>query len=254
MRKKQTYNPYSIEEKGKEYRRLAWIATLGAALVGSVFFFPLSQMLAANSAPSFVKYAVYYLSEIISVAALFTVLALFTVAVAHEEKRLCRNVLLWELASVVFISFALRIFLYWFTAFLDKQLSIDFYFNDKTLAHLVKGGALLSYIMSSFLNMPILLLVLFVSLHLVRKSYRKSGVRGEATMMMKKIPVVVYLVVATVFAVVESVFTIVDLGFAMSFKVVSTILLPYIEIALFSILGYYLHAYLVDCFDKKTKE
>ena len=251
MRKKYDFNPYSIEEKGKEYRRLMWLATLGASLVGSLFFFPLSQILAANGAASVWKYAVYYLSEIISVAALFAGLALFTVAVAHEEKQLCRKVILWELISVVLFSFALRIFLYWFTAFLDKQLVIDFYFNDKTLAHLVKGGALLSYIMSSFLNMPILLLVLFVSLFLVRKSYRKSGVRGGAGLMMKKIPVVVYLVVAVLFAVVESVYTIIDLGFSLRFQVVVTILMPYIEIALFSLLGYYLHTYLVDCFDRK---
>ena len=91
MRKKYDFNPYSIEEKGKEYRRLMWLATLGASLVGSLFFFPLSQILAANGAASVWKYAVYYLSEIISVAALFAVLALFTVAVAHEEKQLCRK-------------------------------------------------------------------------------------------------------------------------------------------------------------------
>lgn len=254
MRKKIVYNPYALENKEKEFRRLMLLSTLGASLIGSLFFFPLSQILTANGAASFWRYMVYYISEIVSVAALFSVLALFTVAVAHEEHTLRRKTLLWELVTVVLFSFVLRIFLYWFTAYLDKQFQIDFYFNDKTLAHLVDGGALLSYILSSFLNLPVLLLVLLLSIRLVRSSYRKSSVRGEATETMKKIPVVIYLSVAVVFAAIETVFTIVDLGFSFSFQVLTTTLLPYFEIALFSLLGYYLLSYIVDCFDKKTKE
>lgn len=251
MRKKQEYNPYGLEDKQKEYHRLLWPATIGASLAGSLFFFPLSQILTANGAGAVWRYLVYYLSEIVSSGALFAVLALFTVAVAHEEAALRRKALLWEILTLVVVSFALRIFLYWFTAFLDKQLMIDFYFNDKTLAHLLEGGALLSYIASSILNLPVLLLVLLVSLRLVRVCYRKSGVRGEATSMMKKIPVVVYLVVAVVFAAIETGFTVAELGFSLTFRVVFTILMPYIEIALFSLLGYYLLSYIVDCFDKK---
>ena len=250
MRKKQEYNPYGLEDKQKEYYRLMWIATVGASLVGSLIFFPILQMMAANAAGTVWKYLVYYLSEIVSVGALFAVLALFTVAIAHEESALRRKALLWEIVSVVFFSFALRIFLYWLTAYLDKQLMIDFYFNDKTLDHLVRGGALLSYIVSSILNLPVLLLVLLVSLRLVRSSYRKLGVRGVASPMMKKIPVVVYLVVAVVFAAIETGFTIADLGFSLTFQVVTTILMPYIEIALYSLLGYYMHSYIVDAFDK----
>ncbi len=252
MRNKQVYNPYTLDDnKQKDFRRLILIATVGASLLGSLLFFPLSQILTANGAASFWKYAVYYISEILSVGALFTVLALFTVAIAHEEHALRKKTLLWELVSVVLFSFALRIFLYWFTAFLDKHLTLDFYFNDKTLDHLVRGGALLSYIMSSLLNLPILLLVLFVSLRLVRTCYRKSSVRGAAVPMMKKIPVIVYLAVAVLFAAIESVFTVMELGFSLSFQVVTTILMPYIEIALFSLFGYYLLSYLVDAFDKK---
>ena len=251
MRKQQVFNPYALEGKEKEYRRLMWLATVGASLIGSLFFFPLSQILAANGASSVWKYLVYYVSEIISVGALFAVLALFTVAVSHEEHAMRKKTLALELVSVVLFSFALRIFLYWFTAYLDKQLMLDFYFNDKTLDHLVRGGALLSYIASSLLNLPILLLVLLVSLRLVRKCYRNSGVRGEAVLMMKKLPVVVYLVVAVLFAAIETGFSIFELGFALSFQVVSTILMPYIEIALFSLLGYYLLSYIVDAFDKK---
>ena len=252
MRNKQVYNPYTLDDnKQKEFRRLMWLSTVGASLLGSLFFFLLSQILTANGADSFWKYAVYYISEILSVGALFTVLALFTVAIAHEEHSLRKKTLLWELVSVVFFSFALRIFLYWFTAFLDKHLMLDFYFNDKTLDHLIRGGALLSYIMSSLLNLPILLLVLLVSLRLVRICYRKSSVRGAAVPMMKKIPVVVYLAVAVVFAAIETVFTVMELGFSLSFQVVTTILMPYIEIALFSLFGYYVLSYLVDAFDKK---
>lgn len=251
MRNKQAYNPYALEGKEKEFRRLMWLSTLGASLLGSLFFFPLSQILTANGAASFWKYAVYYISEILSVGALFTVLALLAVAIAHEEHALRKKTLLWELVSVIFISFALRIFLYWLTAVLDKQLTLDFYFNDKTLDHLVRGGALLSYIMSSLLNLPILLLVLLVSLRLVRNGYRKSSVRGAADPMMKKLPVVVYLAVAVVFAAIETGFTVAELGFSLSFQVVTTILMPYIEIALFSLFGYYLLSYLVDAFDKK---
>ncbi|MBQ4121031.1 MAG: hypothetical protein IJD35_03350 [Clostridia bacterium] len=252
MRKKQVYNPYALEEgKQKDYHRLLLFATLGASLIGSLFFFPLSQMLTANGADAVWKYLVYYISEIVSVGALFSVLALFTVAVAHEEHTLRKKTMLWEILTLVFISFALRIFLYWLAAFLDKQLMLDFYFNDKTLDHLVRGGALLSYIVSSLLNLPVLLLVLFVSLRLVRSFYRKSNVRGEAVPMMKKIPVVVYLAVAVIFAAIETGFTIAELGFSLRFQVVTTILMPYIEIALFSLLGYYVLSYLVDAFDKK---
>ena len=227
------------------------LATVGASLIGSLLFFPLSQMLTANGAASVWKYAVYYISEIVSVGALFAVLALFTVAVAHEEHTLRKKTMLWEVLTLVFTSFALRIFLYWFTAFLDKQLMLDFYFNDKTLDHLVRGGALLSYIMSSLLNLPVLLLVLLVSLRAVRVCYRKAGVRGEASAMMKKLPVIVYLAVAVLFAAIETGFTIAELGFSPHFEVVIAVLMPYIEIAIFSLLGYYVLSYLVDAFDKK---
>lgn len=69
--------------------------------------------------------------------------------------------------------------------------------------------------------------------------------------MMKKLPVVVYLAVAVIFAAIETGFTIAELGFSLRFQVVTTILMPYIEIALFSLLGYYVLSYLVDAFDKK---
>jgi len=239
------------ENKQKDFRRLMLLSTVGVSLLGSLLFFPLSQILTANGAASAWKYLVYYISEILSVGALFSVLALFTIAVAHEEHTLRKKTMLWELLTLVFISFALRIFLYWFTAFLDKQLMLDFYFNDKTLDHLTRGGALISFIMSSLLNLPVLLLVLFVSLYSVRVCYQKSSVRGEAVPMMKKIPVVVYLAVAVLFAAVETGFTVAELGFSLSFQVVTTILMPYIEIALFSLFGYYLLSYLVDAFDKK---
>lgn len=251
MRKNQEFNPYGLEEKETEFRRLMWLSTLGAALVGSLFFFPLSQILAANGAGSVWKYLVYYLSEILSAGALFAALALFVVSVAHEDRALCKKALLWESLSLVFVSVALRIFVYWLTAYLDKLLMIDFYFNDKTLAHLVNGGALLSYIASSILNLPVLFIVLLVSLYLIKRAYRASGVRGQASLMMKKLPVVVYLTVALVFAVIETVFTVSELGFSLTFQVVLTILMPYIEIALFSLLGYYLLSYIVDCFDRK---
>ena len=251
MRKKQEFNPYGLEEKEKEFHRLLWLSTLGASLVGSLFFFPLSQILTANGAHAVWKYLVYYLSEILSSGALFAALALLAVAVAHEDRALCRKAFLWEGLSLVLISSALRIFIYWLTAFLDKLLMIDFYFNDKTLAHLVEGGALLSYIASSILNLPVLFAVLLISLYLIKRAYRSSGVRGKASSMMKKLPVVVYLAVAVLFAGIETGFTVAELGFSLTFQVVLTILLPYIEIMLFSLLGYYLLSYVVDCFDRQ---
>ena len=251
MRKKQEFNPFRLDYKEQEYHRLLWLSTIGVSLVGSLLFFPLTLILTANGAGSVWKYLVYYISEIVSAGGLFATLALFTVSVAHEERALRKKVWLWESISLVLISFLLRVVLYWFTAFLDKQLMIGFYFNDKTLEHLTEGGALLSYIASSLLNLPVLFLVLALSLAFVKRSYRKAGVRGVAFPMMKKLPVVVYLLVAVVFAVIETVFTVIDLGFAFSPQVITTTLLPYIEIALFSLLGYYLLSYIVDCFDRK---
>ena len=196
------------------------------------------------------KYVVYYLSEILSVGGLFALLALLVVAVAHEDDSLRRKALRWEIGATIVLSFALRIFVYWFTAFLDKKLMIDFYFNDKTLAHLVHGGALTSYIFSSLFNLPVLLFVILLSLRLVRANYRASQ-RGMASGMMKKIPVVVYLAVAVIFAVIETILTINDLGIAASMNVLTTLLMPYIEIALFTLLGSYLLTYLVEWFDQK---
>ena len=250
MKKTNRFNPYGLEEKQKRFKQIMHLSTWGCALLGSLVFFPISLMLAANGADSLWKYVVYYLSEILSVGGLFALLALLVVAVAHEDDSLRRKALRWEIGATIVLSFALRIFVYWFTAFLDKKLMIDFYFNDKTLAHLVHGGALTSYIFSSLFNLPVLLFVILLSLRLVRANYRASQ-RGMASGMMKKIPVVVYLAVAVIFAVIETILTINDLGIAASMNVLTTLLMPYIEIALFTLLGSYLLTYLVEWFDQK---
>ena len=161
MRKTVGYNPYTLGEKKKSYTRLVWFVAVVVPLFASLVFFPISLMLEANGASSVFKYIVYYLSELLSVGALFATLSLGVVAVSHEERALRRKTLLLQCAGYLVFAFLLRVFLYWLTAYLDSVLLWDFYFNDKTLAHLVKGGALLAYLFSSFLNLVLLLAVLF---------------------------------------------------------------------------------------------
>ena len=50
---------------------------------------------------------------------------------------------------------------------------------------------------------------------------------------------------------IETILTINDLGIAASMNVLTTLLMPYIEIALFTLLGSYLLTYLVEWFDQK---
>lgn len=247
------YNPYGLHEKEALFRKLTLLSTVVAALVGTFLFFPLLQILRANRAPSFWYYLVYYLSEVVSTAALFSVLALGVVTVAHEEKAMRRFLLLWQALSFGVISFALRLLLYYLSALLDSRLAISFYFNDETLSYLLASGGynLLMSALSSFVNVTVTFFLIVIAFFLVRRAYRRASARAHVTTAMKRIPVVVYLCVSLLFALVNTVMTVAEYGIALSPTVLLTLITPYVEIAAFSILGSLFLSRLVDLFARE---
>lgn len=254
MKKNDAYNPYGLQEKKPLFQKLTLYATLVAALLGTFLFFPLLQIFRANSLPPFLYYLLYYLSELVSAAALFAVLALGVVSVAREEKALCRRLLHWEAFSFFVLSFVGRLLLYYLSAWLDSKLAISFYFNDETLSYLLASGGyrLLMSALFSFVNVGLTFVMILVAFALVKKAYRAGKKRGVVTDPMKKIPVIAYLVVALLFALLNTILTIADYGISVSPTVILTLVTPYIEIAAFAVLGSLFLTRLVELFEAEA--
>lgn len=249
MKKNENYNPYGLHEKEPLFKKIAFWSIFGASLAGLVFFLAL-QMLRANSAPTFVYYLVYYLSEVVSTGSLFALLALGAVSIAREEEGLRRKLLRREAAALFGISFAAKLFLYWLTALLDAKLVLPFYFNNVTLSYLTASGGFrfIMSALSSLVNLTLTFLMLYVAFRLVRNAYLRGGKRGSLLPAMKKIPVFVYLTVALLSAVINTILTILDYGISASPGVLITLAMPYVAIAAYALLGQFFLNRLTDLF------
>ncbi len=250
MKKNETYNPYGLGDKTPVFRRYAFFSTFGAALLG-LFFFLILQLLQANSAPVFLYYLVYYLSEVVSAGSLFALMALGVVAIAREEPALRKGLLKRETIALFSLSFAAKLFLYWLTALIDAKTSLPFSFNNETLSLLMAAGGFRFFMsaLSALLNLGLTLLTLFVAFALVRKIYKRAGPRGKIHPLMKKLPVFVYLAMALLSAIVNTILTILDYGISSSLNVLITLFMPYLAIAAYALLGYFFLCRLTDFFE-----
>lgn len=239
--KQSTYNPYGVKDRAA-FERLFRLAVWICPLISLALYFLVYQLLVANGAPSFLVTTVFYLTEAVSTAALFATLALLVLSVTHEETALRRRLLIAESVSLLAISFVLRIGLYILTAFFDHLGFLGgFYLNDVTISYIFDKGAFnfrMKLVLPTFFGILSMLFVILLSLFLVKRSYQK-GLRGKTGEHTRKIPILVYLGVSVSFALINTVMTIVDIGFAFTFPVVFTILLPYIEIAVLTFIGQY---------------
>lgn len=250
MKRKPTYNPYAIKNEAG-FSKLLRASVLICPLISLALYFFGYQLLVANGAPRFLSTTVYYISEVLSTGALFATLALLLLTVTHEEAEKRRKLLLWETASLFGISLVARVGIYLLTAFLDELRFLGgFYLNDVTLSYLVDKGAfnLLMLMLSVFLGVLSMLFVIFVSLALVKKVYSKT-LRGKSDKKLLKLPVLVYLIVSLTFALLETVITVWDIGFALTASVLSTLLMPYFEIAILTFVGQYLMGEIVSHFE-----
>ena len=241
MKDTTTYNPYGIKDRAA-FLKLLRFSVFICPLISLALYFFVYQLLVANGAPNILATIVFYLTEAVSTAALFLTLALMALTVTHEETALRKKLLLWEALSLFGLSFVFRILFYLFTVFLDGLSFLGgFYLNDITMSYLFDQGAInfwFKLVIPAFFGVLSMLFVVFLSLALVKKSYGK-GLRGKTVEQIKKIPILVYLGVSVTFALLNTVLTIIDIGFAFTFSVVFTILLPYIEIAVLTFIGQY---------------
>ena len=249
--KKSAYNPYGIHGKEELFRKLTLLSTWGAALVGSLLFFPFLQVIRGNSWPSFLYDLWYYLSELVSAAALFTVFALGVVATVHEEKALKKKLFRREAYAILSLTVAARLFLYWLGAFLDSKLRLPFHFSDVTLSYLTNGNGfrLAMQTFSSLVNFGLTLVMILLVFRFVEKSYEK-GERGKKNDRMLRLPAFVYLGVSLVSAVVNTVLTVIDYGISADPSVIISLILPYVEIAAVTLLGYYYLPFAVGLFEE----
>ncbi|MBQ7364279.1 MAG: hypothetical protein IJW46_01630 [Clostridia bacterium] len=252
MKPSKTYNPYGLLDKTARFRTLSRIAVWGGAALSLVLFFALYQLLVANGAPSWLSLCAYYLSECVSTSFLFILLALAVVTVAREEHALQKRLVLQETIALVGLSLCLRMLLYYLTALIDQTLDLGgFYFNDVTLQYLTEAGGFHFFmaVLSAFFGIVTMLCVLLITLFLVKKSYRQTNLRGRVSDRMKKLPVIVYLAISTGFALINTVMTVIDIGISADFSVIFSLLLPYLEIALFTLVGYYIVSQTVSYFE-----
>ncbi len=252
MKEKTTYNPYGVKDKDG-FSRLSRITVWFCPLISLALYFFAYQLLVANRAPELFATVVYYLTEAFSTATLFAFLALLILTVAHEERAMTKKLLFREALSLFLISFVLRVFWYILTVFLDNLGFLGgFYLNDVTLSYLFDMSAFnfwMKLIVPSSLGVLSMFFVIFLSLYFAKKVYAK-GLRGKTDDRLLKIPIFVYLAVSVVFAVINTVMTIVDIGFALTFPVVFTLLLPYVEIGVLTVIGQYVIGEIVARFDK----
>ncbi|MBR2987625.1 MAG: hypothetical protein IKC63_06360 [Clostridia bacterium] len=236
------YNPYGIHERTDAFKKFGRILVWGGGGGSLVLFFLLYQLLVANGAPSWLCLAAHYLTQAFSVFMMFGIMALTVIATAHEESALRKSLLLQEIAALFSLSLILRMALYFLTALIDASFDLGgFYLNDVTLSFLTEayGFQFLMSTLSAFLGVLSMSMVLLLSAYLIKRLYRKAATRGAVSDAMKKAPVLVYLAVSGFFALINTVMTVIDLGFSLDFSVIFSLLLPYLEIALFTLLGYY---------------
>lgn len=250
--KKTAYNPYALGARREAYIKWSKLLTFGGTGLSVFLFFALFQLLVANGAPSWLSLAAYYLSEAVSTTVLFGIMALLVLSVSHEETDLGNRLVWQEIAALVSISLFLRMLLYYLTAVIDAKLDLGgFYFNDVTLTYLTEADGFQFFMatLSAFLGVVTMILVLLLSRYFVKRAYRQANCRGKTFDLMKKLPVLVYLAVSVASAVINTVISIVDHGIAFEFSVIFTLLLPYIEIALFTLVGHYVILAVVSHFE-----
>lgn len=241
MKIKPTHNPYGLKDTAG-FVKFARLVIWGGNAISLALFFFVYQLLVANSAPSFLTLTVFYLSECFSASLLFATLALLLLTVVHEEKALSRRLIWEESLALILLSLILRMSLYFLTAVLDNlHLFGGFYLNDVTLSYLLEAGGfnLIMRSLSAFFGVVTMLAVILVSFFWIKKRYAK-GIRGKIDSMMKKIPILVYLAISVGFAIINTVMTVIDLGISLSFSVIFSLLLPYIEIAVLTLVGQYI--------------
>lgn len=249
MMKKPTYNPYGFSDKARFVKAMRLFVWGGIAL-GIALHFLVYQPLFANSAPRWITKTVFYLSDGISTAALFATLALLVLTVSHEEGTLRKKLFIEESLALVLLSLVLRMLLDLGTAAIDHADFLGFYLNDVTLSSLLNdfGFGFWMRSLSALFGILTMLLVIGVSAILLYRRYQ-SCERGKTAESLKRLPTLVYLGVSLMFAVIETVMTIAELGFAFEFGVLFTLLLPYLEIAIYTLVGKYLIDEIVTRFE-----
>lgn len=256
--KKTTENPYKLSsDAAKRSLRDAGRAICTSAFSASLIFFPLLQMIMANGAPSALYYIVYYIGQLFTLFFFMLVFSFAFLFVRHSEealeKRLSRKFITMQFLAV----FLLRFFLFWAGAFIDDKLAIDFYFSNVTFDGLMADGGASLIVQGIFMfinSFAIVWFVYFLSLRLVKKSYAK-GVRRSSEAADAPcfyiIPTVVYFAVGFVSTVADTVMTIAENGVSTEFSAIMTLVLPYVELVVYSSAVFFLLRFLSVALEKK---
>lgn len=252
--KKPTYNSYGIKDKAGFLKGLTLFIWGGNAvsLFLNVFLF---QLLSANRVASWLCQIAFYLSDSVSTVSLFATLALLVLAFAHEEDKLRQRLYTHEALALFSLSFVLRLLLYYLSALIDAADFLGFYLNDVTLSYLTEAGGFRFFMsaLTSFLGIVTVLLVVFLSAVFLKKRYQSASERGKVAKGMLQIPTLVYLAVSVTFALIDTVMTVIDKGFALEFSVIFTLVLPYLEIAIYTLIGHFVIDEIVHHYEKKQK-
>ena len=256
--KKITENPYGLFGEGASASsRDAAKAVLLPALLSTLVFFPVLQILMANGAPGVLYYIIYYVNQLFTLFFFMLVFSFSFLFMRHMEEEKEKKLSRLFLAVQFFIVFLLRLGVFLLGALIDDKLAIDFYFSNVTFDGLMANGGASFVVQGVFMfinSFALVVLVYFLSRALVRKRFLKGSARGSmaaGSSCFYVIPSVVYFAVSFIFALIDTVLTISDDGISADISTVATLLLPYLELAVCSAAVFFLLRFFSGALEKR---
>ncbi len=237
-------------------RRAILFYSLIVPLLRVLILTPLLQILTPNlNLASGVPYAIlFFLSDLITLTALFAVLGLSIHAFYTKRNQDATLAFACQCASLVFVGVLLQAGIYCLLAFLDESFTgISFSLCNYSLNTLLTGG-LVSALTQSFFGILLLLVILcisFLAAAMLRNRAHLKRIRTDdqtiAEVEEKQNPIrpsvlavtAIFFFTNLINYVFETLSTLTDFDFNIRLSYLPTILSPYIRLMIYTVLCYY---------------
>lgn len=248
--------PRSLSEGGlKKLSLYMLLLTLAAPLIDCLLFFPLQQIILANSSGTgVISQIVSLIAELFNLTAIFLLLALTVyTAIAGAHKLLGRIIALHGIASV-FIVILLRMGILYLLAWIDYNFYPPFALCNQTLNTLTKdsGAEMMALVLALFLSQVILFLLIGIVALISLKSRQtalaaKTDLSPDALVhgyeisplpRLLKWALVLYTAQALLNEASNTILALVNLGVPNTFASVTDLIVPYFYLAIYCVLGY----------------
>lgn len=248
--------PRSLSEGGlKKLSLYMLLLTLAAPLIDCLLFFPLQQIILANSSGTgVISQIVSLIAELFNLTAIFLLLALTVyTAIAGAHKLLGRIIALHGIASV-FIVILLRMGILYLLAWIDYNFYPPFALCNQTLNTLTKdsGAEMMALVLALFLSQVILFLLIGIVALISLKS-RQTALAAKTDLSpdslvqgyelsplprLLKWALVLYTAQALLNEASNTILALVNLGVPNTFASVTDLIVPYFYLAIYCVLGY----------------